>query len=133
MLKFTDIAIFLKKGDDLNKAHIVLLVNALVLIILGSISYITADVKSPTALIAPAVGIIMLLFVGSVKRGNMKSAHAAVILTLLIALALIIPVLRTGNIYAVIMMSVSLIAVIYYVTGFINRKKQLRIDSTQQP
>lgn len=117
----------------MKNAHIVLLLNALVLIFVGAISYMTITVKSPTALIAPAVGIIMLLFVGSVKKGSRSAAHTAVVLTLLIALALIVPVIRTGNIYAIIMMSVSFLAVIYYVIGFIERKKQLRIDSIQQP
>ncbi len=117
----------------MKNAHIVLLINALVLIIVGILSYMTTNVRSATALIAPAVGIIMLLFVGSVKKGSRSAAHAAVVLTLLITLALIVPIIRTGSIYAIIMMIVSLFAVIYYVMGFINRKKELRINSIDQP
>lgn len=117
----------------MKNAHIVLMINAMVLIIVGILSYMTSGVKSYTALIAPAVGIILLVFYSHVKNGNRNAAHAAVVLTLLITLALIVPIIRTGSIYAIIMMVVSFIAVIYYVMGFIERKKQLRIDSTNQP
>ena len=53
--------------------------NAIVLIALGIFGYITSG--SPTALIAPAIGVILLGLVIPVKKENSVAAHIGVGLT----------------------------------------------------
>ncbi|HRE40194.1 MAG TPA: hypothetical protein PLG90_02590 [Ignavibacteria bacterium] len=103
-----------------------MLFNALVLIVLGIIVYVNAETKSPTALIPIIAGAILLILSIPTRNGNKIAAHIGVVLTLLIAIALIMPIRRTGNVYIVAMCIISFIAFVYYVIGFIKRKKELK-------
>lgn len=102
-----------------------MLFNGLVLIGLGLISYFNSPAaeRSATALIAPIVGIILVFLAFPTKNGNRTAAHIGVVLTVLVAIALIIPISRSGSPYAIAMCVISFIAVIYYIKGFMAMKK----------
>lgn len=102
-----------------------MLFNGLVLIGLGFISYFNSPAaeRSGTALIAPIIGIILVILAFPTKNGNRTVAHIGVALTALVAIALIIPISRSGSPYAIAMCIVSFIAVAYYIKGFIDMKK----------
>lgn len=105
--------------------HIVMIINALVLIVLGLAGYFTAEPagRSMTAFIGPAVGIILLLLSPAVKKGNSTATHIGVVLTIIVAIALATR-MGGGNPYVIAMGVVSMIAVIVYIMDFIRRKKE---------
>lgn len=96
--------------------------NAIVLIGLGLYGYFTSG--SPTALIAPAIGVILLLLVIPVKNENKTAAHAAAALTLISALVFITIGFIRGNIIIIIMAVFTAFALYMYVMDFIRRKKE---------
>jgi hypothetical protein len=100
-----------------------MLFNGLILIVLGLISYFNSDVKSGTAMIAPIAGVLLVILAFPTKNGNRTAAHIGVVLTLLIAISLIVPIIRSGSVYAIAMCVISFIAVAYYIKGFIDMKK----------
>ena len=102
----------------------VMLFNAIVLLVLGLISYFNSDVKSGTALIAPAVGLVLLFLSFPVKKENRTAAHIGVVLTFLVAAALIAPVIRSGSPYALAMCIMSFVCFFYYIMSFVKRKKE---------
>lgn len=110
------------------KNHIVMAVNALILIAAGVYGYFTSG--SPTALIAPAVGLILLAMVIPVKKENHKIAHIGVALTLVAAIVFIIVGLRRGNAIVIGMGVITFLCFDLYVLNFILRKKQ-RKENTQ--
>jgi Ca2+/Na+ antiporter len=102
----------------------VMLFNAIVLIVLGFISYFNSDVKSGTALIAPAIGIVLLFLSFPVKKDSRVAAHIGVVLTFLVAAALVVPVARTGSPYALAMCIMSFVCFFYYISSFVKRKRE---------
>lgn len=106
----------------------VMLFNAIVLLVLGLISYFNSDVKSGTALIAPAVGLVLLFLSFPVKKDNHIAAHVGVVLTFLVAVALIVPIARSGSPYALAMCIMSFVCFFYYVTNFVKRKKEREVQ-----
>ena len=102
--------------------------NGLMLIILGLISYYNGPVKSGTALIAPIAGVLLVILAFPTKNGNRTAAHIGVVITLLIALSLIFPIIRSGSIYAIAMCVISFIAVAFYVKGFMDMKKAKQVS-----
>ncbi len=66
------------------------LINAAILIGLGLWGYFTGS-GSPTALIAPAVGVVLLAMHPWMKKENKAIAHVVVLLTLLLLIALFMP------------------------------------------
>lgn len=104
------------------KNHIIMAVNAIILIALGVYGYITSG--SATALIAPAIGVILLAMVIPVKNENHKVAHIAVGLTLIAAVTFIIVGIRRGNPMVIGMGIVTFICFDVYVLNFILRKKK---------
>ena len=73
------------------KSNIVSLINAALLIGLGSWGYIDSGLEAFTALIPVFVGIILALINPGVKKENKIAAHVAVLLTFLILIGLIKP------------------------------------------
>lgn len=65
------------------------LVNALLLVVLGIWGYVVGE--SITALIPVVFGIILLILYPGVKKEAMVPAHIAVLLTLIVAVALLKP------------------------------------------
>ena len=101
------------------------LINAVTLIGLGLWGYFST--QSPTALISPAFGALLLLMTPGVRSENKIIAHIAVTLTLLILIALIKPLTGGGDTLAKtrvgIMMLTSLIAMITFIRSFIAARK----------
>lgn len=112
------------------KSHLALLLNAILLILLGSWAYLASDDPSITALIPVFAGIILLLLFKGVKAGNKIAGHIAVVVTFLILAGLIKPLLgaldraddmaisRVG-----IMMLSSLYSLIIFVREFIRVRR----------
>lgn len=96
--------------------------NAIVLVALGVFGYITSG--SPTALIAPAIGIILLILVIPVKKDNSIAAHVGVGLTGLATIMFFIVGSIRSNSIIIIMAVVSLVSLIFYITDFLKRKKE---------
>ncbi len=103
--------------------------NAMILIALGVFGYVTSG--SPTALIAPAVGIVLLGLVIPVKKENSAAAHIGVGLTGLTTIAFFIVGAMRGNIIIVLMAVVTLIAFIFYISDFLRRKKEREANAQQ--
>ena len=103
------------------KLHQIMQVNALILLIVGLISYLSSSAL--TALIAPFFGVLILFFSFRVADGNSKALTIVIVLTALISLALLMPIIRAQSTEAVIMFVVSIICLIYYIFVTIKKKK----------
>jgi len=113
------------------KAHIASLINAVVLLLMSAWAYFGAVDPSLTALIPAFFGLVLLACYPGVKAENKIAAHLAALLTLLIFLALITPlrgaigredplaILRVG-----LMMSSTLLAMVFFVKGFIDVRRR---------
>lgn len=106
------------------------LVNAAVLIILGLWGYLGSETPSPTALIPVGFGVIFALATPPFKKENKVVAHIIVLLTLLIIIALFMPLrgaLGRGDTIAAarvgIMIATSIVAMVIYIKSFIDARK----------
>jgi hypothetical protein len=112
------------------KNYQVMTFNASVLIALGVFGYVTSG--SPTALIAPAVGIILLALAIPVKKENSVAAHIGVGLTGLTTIIFFVVGIIRGNSIIILMAVVTLIALIFYVSDFIKRKREREANTNQK-
>ncbi len=96
--------------------------NGIILIALGVFGYVTSG--SPTALIAPAIGVILLALVIPVKKENSLAAHIGVGLTGLATIMFFVVGAMRSNSIIIVMAVVSLICLIFYISDFIKRKKE---------
>src|SRR5690242_4044950 len=103
------------------KNHVIMAVNALILIIMGVYGYFTSG--SPTALIAPGVGIILLAMVFPVMKENHKVAHIGVVLTLIAAVTFIFVGIKRDNAMVIGMGIITFVCFDLYVLNFVLRKK----------
>ncbi|MEM1131948.1 MAG: hypothetical protein AAGH53_03335 [Pseudomonadota bacterium] len=113
------------------KPYLASLINALVLIAMSAWGFFDADKQSITILIPAATGVLLLLLNNGVKRENKVVAHIAVLLTLLIFIALFMPMkgaigrddplamLRVG-----LMLVSTLFALIVFIKSFIDIRRQ---------
>ncbi len=69
-----------------KKPHLITIVNGFILIVAGLFSFFSNPERPFTALIAPAVGIILLILSIYVKKANKTVAHIVAGLTLLFAI-----------------------------------------------
>ncbi|MBX2872856.1 MAG: hypothetical protein KTR30_12170 [Saprospiraceae bacterium] len=106
------------------------LVNAAVLIILGLWGYLGSETPSATALIPVGFGVIFALATPPFKKENKVVAHIIVLLTLLIIIALFMPLrgaLGRGDTVAAarvgIMIATSIVAMVIYIKSFIDARK----------
>ena len=104
------------------------LINSTSLILIGLWGYLS--VSSITALIPVAFGIGLILCDSGLKNHNKLIAHIAVSLTLIILLALIgmrLPKSIDGGgiglIRVILMISTSVLAMVYFVKSFIDARK----------
>ena len=104
------------------------LINSTSLILIGLWGYLS--VSSITALIPVAFGIGLILCDSGLKNHNKLIAHIAVLLTLVILLALIgmrLPKSIDGGgiglIRVILMISTSVLAMVYFVKSFIDARK----------
>jgi Ca2+/Na+ antiporter len=100
----------------------IMLANAFVLIVLGVYGYFSSG--SPTALIAPTIGIILIIFSFQVKKENKTVAHVAVGLTLVSAIMFFVTAFMRNNMIVLVMAIFTLIAFIMYIMDFMRRKKE---------
>jgi hypothetical protein len=112
------------------KPYLVNLINAIILVVLGSWGYLSSSHPSFTALIPVTAGIILIVITPWFKKGNRVIAHIAVVLTFLILLGLIKPLTgaigrsdSAGIFRVVVMMLTSLIAMIIFIKSFIDARK----------
>lgn len=101
----------------------VMIFNAVVLIALGIYGY-TIPPYSPTALIAPAIGIILLILSFPVKQEKPIASHIGAGLTALTFIAFLIVGILRANTIIVLMAIVTLVALIFYISDFIKRKAE---------
>ena len=100
----------------------IMIVNAIVLIALGVYGYFVSG--SPTALIAPGIGIILLFLAFPTKNENKTAAHVAVALTLVATIMFFVTGFLRGNLLVLIMAVFTLLALIMYIIDFMRRKKE---------
>lgn len=96
--------------------------NAIVLIGLGVYGYLSSG--SPTALIAPGIGVVLLGLSFPVKNENRTAAHIAVIVTLIASIMFFVIGFLRGNGIVLIMAVFTIFALYMYVMDFIRKKKE---------
>lgn len=115
------------------KPYLINLINAIVLIILGSWAYLTSGTPSITALIPVLAGVILTASTPGFKRGNRVLAHIAVTITLIILLGLLKPLIgaisredNLGITRVLIMITTSLTAMVIYIKSFIDARRNIK-------
>ena len=116
------------------KPYIASLINAMLLVGLGSWAYFTSDNPSITALIPVFVGVVLLAINRGVKREEKIQAHIAVLLTLIILFGLFMPLKGAFGredsmaIFRIVVMILSsALSMVAFVRSFIAARKK-RID-----
>lgn len=104
------------------KAFQVMLWTSLVYIIIGVYGYV--DKGSATALISPAIGIILFILVFPTKNDNSTAAHIGIGLTALSTIAFFITAFLRDSSTILILAIVSLVAMILYIIDFKRRKRE---------
>jgi hypothetical protein len=104
------------------KNHIIMAINGLILIVAGVYGYFTSG--SPTALIAPGIGVILLAMVYPVMKENSTAAHIGVVLTLISAVTFIFIGIKRGNAMVIGMGVITFVCFDLYILNFILRKKK---------
>lgn len=100
----------------------VMATNAIVLIILGVYGYFVSG--SATALIAPAIGVVLFLLSFPVKKDNKTAAHIGVALTLISTVMFFFIGLKRSNLIVLVMAVFTLLALVFYIMDFMKRKKE---------
>ena len=107
------------------------ILNAIILMAFGLWGYFASEDPSVTALIPVAVGVVLLLLNPGLRRQNRAIAHIVVILTLLIFIALIMPLKGSiersdtpGLVRVLVMMATSALAMVYFVKSFVDARKE---------
>ncbi|MBF69280.1 MAG: hypothetical protein CMQ29_16520 [Gammaproteobacteria bacterium] len=112
------------------------LINALILILFAAWGYFASATPSITALIPAAFGVLLLACLPGVKAENKIVAHIAVVLTLIVLVALFMPLRGAlgredamAAIRAALMMASSAVAMVFFIKSFIDaRKARLEAD-----
>lgn len=107
------------------------LLNALVLIVVGSLGYLLPEEPSKTALIPVVFGVVIGAMNPGVRASNKVVAHVAVGVTLLILIALVTPLRGalgredTGAVVRVSLMLLSTaVAMVAFVKSFIDVRRE---------
>lgn len=112
------------------KAPAANLLNAATLLIMGLWGYLGSDTPSLTALIPAIAGVLLLLMYNGVKSENKVIAHIAVVLTLLMILALAMPLkgaLGRGDTLAMVRIGVMMVTGVIAMIAFIGSFKAARL------
>ncbi len=102
--------------------------NAFILIVIGLWGAYATN-WAPTSFIPVAFGVILLALNGGVRKENKVIAHIAVLLTLIVLVALFMPLMSalerggTAPIRIVIMQLSSLVAMIFFIKSFRDARK----------
>lgn len=112
------------------KAGTANLLNALVLIGVSAWAYFASGAASFTALIPAGFGLALLACTPGVRSENKIIAHVAVLLTLIVIIALVMPLrgaLARGDMMALVrvglMLAASVVAFIAFIKSFIDARK----------
>ncbi len=112
------------------------LINAVALIALGLMGYFTSDSPSKTAFIPVGFGVALLACYPGVRNNSKVVAHVAVVLTLIILLALVMPlraaidredtaaIVRVG-----LMLATGVLAMVMFIRSFIAARRSKSADS----
>ena len=116
------------------KAHIISLFNSVVLISMSVWGYLSSETPSVTALIPLFFGVGILLCYVGVKKENKAIAHISVLLTLIVLVALFMPLKGAFGredsmaIFRIVVMILSsALSMVAFVRSFIAARKK-RID-----
>lgn len=114
-------------------AHIANLINALLLIAVSAWAYFTSATPSLTALIPAGFGLVLLACSPGVKSEHKVISHIAVVLTLVVLVALIMPlkgaIIREDTMAMIrvgVMMLGALLAMVFFVKSFIDVRRNRR-------
>ena len=112
------------------KAHITSLVNSVVLISMSVWGYLSSETPSVTALIPLFFGVGILLCYVGVKKENKAIAHISVLLTLIVLIALFMPLKGAFGredsmaiLRVVLMILSSALSMVAFVRSFIAARK----------
>ena len=112
------------------KSHNISLLSSLVLIVMSAWGYLSSETPSVTALIPLFFGVILIICYPGIKKENKIIAHIAVSLTLLVFLALFMPLKgafgREDNgavLRIFLMISGATISLFGFIKSFINARK----------
>ena len=107
------------------KAHSASLINALTLVFCAVWGYWAIGFASFTALIPAVFGVALLACYSGVKAENKVVAHIAVLLTLIVLIALFMPLssaLGSGDIArlirSILMVATTILALVYFIKSF---------------
>ncbi|MEO1642669.1 MAG: hypothetical protein AAFR74_04980 [Pseudomonadota bacterium] len=127
MLKMSEIA---AKAEEQMKAHTASFINALTLVGMSAWAYFSSETPSVTALIPAGFGVALLLCLPGVKSENKIIAHIAVILTLIVLIALFMPLrsaLGGGDTLSIVrvglMIATTALAFVFFIKSFIDARK----------
>lgn len=116
------------------------LLNAVLLVGIGLVGYLTPEDPSPTALIPVGFGVIIAALNPGVRAANKVVAHIAVLATLLILLGLAMPLMGAinrgdgGAIARVAVMLLStVVALVFFVKSFIDVRKARAAEAASSP
>lgn len=104
------------------KNYIVMIINAFILIAIGIYGYLNSG--SGTALIAPAIGVVLFILAFPVKKENPTITHIAVGLTGLAMITFFITGFIRSNLLVLLMAAATAIAFLFYIMDFLKRKKE---------
>ena len=112
------------------KPHIASLINALILIGVSLWGYFGSEKPSPTAFIPAVFGVGLLACLPGVKSHNKTVAHIAVFLTLIVLIALFMPLqgaIGRGDTMAMLrvglMILSTVVAMVFFIKSFIDARK----------
>ncbi|MEM9910003.1 MAG: hypothetical protein AAF922_04400 [Pseudomonadota bacterium] len=114
------------------KAPTANLINAITLLVLSIWGFVEIGMSSTTALIPAGAGVMLLACQRGVKEENKIIAHVAVLVTLVILLALIVPLTSAiADVYenplslvrTLVMMTTSVLALVAFIRSFIAARK----------
>jgi hypothetical protein len=106
------------------------LLNSLILILFGLWGYLASESPSPTALIPVGFGVIFLLATPLLRKENKLIAHAVVVLTVLLVVALVVPLrgaLGREDLLAVVRIGIMLlgclVALVVFIRSFLKARR----------
>ncbi|MEM1411989.1 MAG: hypothetical protein AAGH19_06465 [Pseudomonadota bacterium] len=113
------------------KPHVASLINALVLFGASAWAWFGSDMASTTALIPTFFGIVLIACLPGVKAENKIVAHLAAVVTLLLLVALIMPLRgaigredTTAILRVSLMMASTAFALVFFIKSFIDVRKR---------
>ena len=111
------------------KAHTASFINAVVLIAMSIWAYVSSDTPSMTALIPGAFGVLLIACGPGVKAENKIVAHVAALLTVLLIVALLMPLKGTivrNDYMALVRVAIMLMSSVFAMTMFIKSFVEVR-------